>query len=187
MPRSSILALCLTWAAFLALSATALPLTPFATDDSFLADRDAKILARGEGWGGNQKATFFYQNNTPGACGKVHSDWDKVVALQTSAYAGGSNCGKKISVTRNGKTVTGTVADECPSEFREARMTTTQTEFTCGTVHPLTILRKWAALLRSLAPQTACEGTGHIDLSKGFFDDIATEEEGMVSVSWTMW
>ncbi|KAF8514345.1 Non-catalytic module family EXPN protein [Hysterangium stoloniferum] len=63
------------------------------------------------------KATFFLQNGVAGACGKVHRDNDHVVALETAAYAGGNNCGRTISITDTytGKSVTGVIADECPT------------------------------------------------------------------------
>ncbi|PWN53165.1 barwin-like endoglucanase, partial [Violaceomyces palustris] len=62
-------------------------------------------------------ATFFYQGGNAGACGTVHQDSDYVVALQSSMYAGGSRCGKKVKITRNdtGKSITATCADECPT------------------------------------------------------------------------
>ncbi|KIJ32815.1 hypothetical protein M422DRAFT_183951, partial [Sphaerobolus stellatus SS14] len=62
-------------------------------------------------------ATFFFQNGVAGACGTVHKDTDHVVALQTSQYANGVQCGRTITITDNatGKTAVGTVADECPT------------------------------------------------------------------------
>lgn len=61
--------------------------------------------------------TYFYQNNNPGACGIVHADTDRVVALDTVAYQNGANCGKTIMLINktNGKTTTAVVADECPT------------------------------------------------------------------------
>lgn len=61
--------------------------------------------------------TWFTQNGVAGACGKVHSDSDHVVALETSEYANGANCWRTISITdtKSGKSSTGLVADECPS------------------------------------------------------------------------
>ncbi|KAJ7449868.1 RlpA-like double-psi beta-barrel-protein domain-containing protein-containing protein [Mycena latifolia] len=61
--------------------------------------------------------TWFTQNGVAGACGTVHKDTDFVVALQTKMYANGAHCGKSIKVinTVNGKSVQGTVADECPT------------------------------------------------------------------------
>ncbi|PWN30168.1 hypothetical protein BDZ90DRAFT_225093 [Jaminaea rosea] len=95
-------------------------------------------------WNGRQMATFYMQGGNPGACGQFHSDSEHLVALYTPVYAGGSNCGKGITVERNGKRVHGFVADECPT----------------------------------------CEGPGHIDLSQGFFDAIASQEEGQVKIEW---
>ncbi|BGP12448.1 hypothetical protein JCM10213v2_000365 [Rhodosporidiobolus nylandii] len=60
-------------------------------------------------------ATYFYQNGVAGACGTVHSDSDYIIALQTSMYSGGSNCGRTVSINGNGKTITAKVADECPT------------------------------------------------------------------------
>jgi len=61
--------------------------------------------------------TYFTQNGVEGACGKVNPDSAIICALQTSLYAGGKNCGKQVEITntKNGKTVTVTVADECPT------------------------------------------------------------------------
>ncbi|GAA6047712.1 hypothetical protein JCM3770_001739 [Rhodotorula araucariae] len=63
------------------------------------------------------KATFFYQNGVAGACGTVHSDSDKVVALQSSMYGSGMYCGRSVEIknTANGQSVLATVADECPT------------------------------------------------------------------------
>jgi hypothetical protein len=64
-------------------------------------------------------ATFFYQNGVAGACGTVHSDSDKIVALDQSKYGDSGNaspyCGKTVSITGLGKTMTATVADDCPT------------------------------------------------------------------------
>lgn len=66
------------------------------------------------------KATFFYQGGAYGACGIIHQDSDKIVALEMSRYGGGSNnapdCGRQVEVTNvaNGKSVIATVADACP-------------------------------------------------------------------------
>ncbi|BGP28552.1 hypothetical protein JCM10296v2_000288 [Rhodotorula toruloides] len=63
------------------------------------------------------QATYFFQNGVAGACGSVHSDSDYIVAMDSRMYAGGSHCGQTVHITntKNGKTVTATVADECPS------------------------------------------------------------------------
>jgi len=62
-------------------------------------------------------ATFFYQNGVAGACGTINPESAVIAALQTETYAGGSNCGKQVEITRvsTGKTITVTVADECPT------------------------------------------------------------------------
>lgn len=66
---------------------------------------------------GKGQGTYFLQHNTAGACGKVHADSSTVVALDSRLYGGGKYCGKTIHITntKNGKTVTATVADECPT------------------------------------------------------------------------
>jgi hypothetical protein len=54
-----------------------------------------------------------------GACGWVNQPGDFIVALNSPQFAGGSNCGKKIVVTVNGKSAEATVADEvCAAPFR---------------------------------------------------------------------
>ncbi|GAA5828138.1 hypothetical protein JCM11251_002609 [Rhodosporidiobolus azoricus] len=60
-------------------------------------------------------ATYFYQNGNPGACGNYNSDSTYLVALQSSMYAGGSHCGKMITINRGGKSIQAKVQDECPS------------------------------------------------------------------------
>ncbi|KEP50967.1 rare lipoprotein A-like double-psi beta-barrel protein [Rhizoctonia solani 123E] len=66
-------------------------------------------------------ATYFYQNGVPGACGKVHSDNDYIVAVDFRQYGDlgktSDLCGKKLRITNksNGKTVDCTVADACPT------------------------------------------------------------------------
>ncbi|EJF65885.1 barwin-like endoglucanase [Dichomitus squalens LYAD-421 SS1] len=66
-------------------------------------------------------ATFFYQGGNAGACGQVHPDSAFIAALQTKRYGDlsqeSSNCGRKITATNtnNGKSVTVTVADACPT------------------------------------------------------------------------
>jgi hypothetical protein len=65
-------------------------------------------------------ATFFTQNGVAGACGKVHSDNDLICAIDQARYGNSGDvsslCGKQIEITAsNGKTVTVTVADDCPT------------------------------------------------------------------------
>jgi expansin (peptidoglycan-binding protein) len=67
------------------------------------------------------QATFFYQGGAAGACGQVHSDNDFICAMDKDLYGDMGNsapiCGKQVIITntQNGKTVTVTVADECPT------------------------------------------------------------------------
>lgn len=74
----------------------------------------------GGDWLTGGKATFFYQYGAYGACGKIHADSDKIVALQMARYGSGSNnapdCGRQVEIKNdaNGKTVVATVADACP-------------------------------------------------------------------------
>jgi len=66
-------------------------------------------------------ATFFYQNGVAGACGQVHSDSDYIAAIDQTRYgdsgAVSSLCGTQVIITNNnnGKTVTVTIADDCPT------------------------------------------------------------------------
>jgi len=66
-------------------------------------------------------ATFFFQNGNPGACGTVHSDSDFIAAIDQDRYGNSGNssplCGKQVQIinTNNGKTVTVTIADDCPT------------------------------------------------------------------------
>ncbi|KAF9013870.1 RlpA-like double-psi beta-barrel-protein domain-containing protein-containing protein [Cyathus striatus] len=96
-------------------------------------------------------ATFFYQNGVAGACGTVHKDTDLIAAIDADRYgntgARSSLCGKQVQITntKNGKSVTVTIADACPT----------------------------------------CENSNSIDLSKTAFERIATDEEGMVPITWS--
>ncbi|KGB78312.2 hypothetical protein CNBG_3874 [Cryptococcus deuterogattii R265] len=98
-------------------------------------------------------ATFYSQDGVAGACGTMHSDSDYVIAIDSNGwwqdYESNDNspyCGKQITLTNtnNGKSVTATVADVCPT----------------------------------------CETNNSLDLSIGAFNQIATEEEGMVPITW---
>ncbi|OCF43366.1 hypothetical protein I317_02805 [Kwoniella heveanensis CBS 569] len=67
-------------------------------------------------------ATYFYQGGNAGACGTVHSDSDKVIAIDSNGWwqdfsQPSQYCGKYITITNsnNGKTVTAMVADVCPT------------------------------------------------------------------------
>ncbi|GAA6010870.1 hypothetical protein JCM11491_004575 [Sporobolomyces phaffii] len=63
------------------------------------------------------QATWYTQGGNPGACGNYASDSDYVVALSSSMYGGGGNCGRYIKVTNtdSGASTTVKVADECPT------------------------------------------------------------------------
>ncbi|BGP21394.1 expansin family protein [Rhodotorula toruloides] len=60
------------------------------------------------------QATYFFQNGVAGACGSVHSDSDYIIAIDSAMWAGGAHCGQTVHITntKNGKSVTATVADE---------------------------------------------------------------------------
>lgn len=68
-------------------------------------------------------ATYFHQNGNAGACGDYHSDSEYGIAIDSNGYWGndfsqGSDlCGKVINIKNdnNGKTVTATVWDVCPT------------------------------------------------------------------------
>jgi len=61
------------------------------------------------------KATFFLQGGAAGACGKVHQDTDLVAAIDKGSFSN-ALCGKSVTITNvaNKKSVTATIADECP-------------------------------------------------------------------------
>ncbi|KAK4700653.1 hypothetical protein P7C70_g5590, partial [Phenoliferia sp. Uapishka_3] len=59
-------------------------------------------------------ATYFYQGGAAGACGNVNSDSAYIVAIDVAMWNGGAYCGKQVSITGNGNTITATVADQCP-------------------------------------------------------------------------
>ncbi|KAM0790920.1 hypothetical protein ACM66B_004227 [Microbotryomycetes sp. NB124-2] len=86
------------------------------------ADRKAREEAEaaknnGGGGGGNVirggYATYYLQNGNYG----IASDSDKVVALPSAVYQGGSNCGRQVRITRvsDGRSVVATVRDSCPT------------------------------------------------------------------------
>ncbi|KAI1756410.1 RlpA-like double-psi beta-barrel-protein domain-containing protein-containing protein [Xylaria castorea] len=54
----------------------------------------------------------YYQPGL-GACGETNSDSDAVVAMSPEQYTG--NCGKSITITKDGKTATAKVVDKCPA------------------------------------------------------------------------
>jgi hypothetical protein len=53
-------------------------------------------------------------NTGASACdGKFHSNRERVVALASGLFSGGSNCGKEVTISVNGKSCTAKVVDEC--------------------------------------------------------------------------
>lgn len=62
-------------------------------------------------------STWYTQNGNAGACGKVNPDSAHVIALYTSAYANGANCGRTVEIQNldDGTSTTAVVADMCPS------------------------------------------------------------------------
>ncbi|KAI1745103.1 RlpA-like double-psi beta-barrel-protein domain-containing protein-containing protein [Xylaria scruposa] len=67
------------------------------------------IAARSESYTGD---ITYYQPGL-GACGETNSDSDAVVAMSPAQYTG--NCGKSITITKDGKTAKAKVVDKCPS------------------------------------------------------------------------
>lgn len=66
-------------------------------------------------------ATYFLQDGTEGACGAVHPDSALIAAIDQDRYGNSdeksSLCGKQVKITNtsNQKTVTVTIADDCPT------------------------------------------------------------------------
>ncbi|KJA24893.1 hypothetical protein HYPSUDRAFT_453275 [Hypholoma sublateritium FD-334 SS-4] len=77
---------------------------------SFLLFLAGSVLANSSKSGG---ATWF--NTGLGACGAFSNNGDNIVALSPVDYAAGLHCFKKINVHHQGKTVTATIVDLCPS------------------------------------------------------------------------
>ncbi|GAA6064376.1 hypothetical protein JCM10212_000485 [Sporobolomyces blumeae] len=104
-------------------SSTTTPAASTTTSQAPLVEASASVStgsSSGGDWIEGGKATFFYQMGGYGACGKIHQDSDKIVALQIDRYGTSSNsnpdCGRQVEVKNdaNGKTVIATVADACP-------------------------------------------------------------------------
>jgi len=72
------------------------------------------------GGSGSYSGDITYYAVGLGSCGWDDAGLDKtdnIVAISSALYAdlGNGICGKKLSITANGKTITGTVRDKCPS------------------------------------------------------------------------
>ncbi|KAK0238307.1 RlpA-like double-psi beta-barrel-protein domain-containing protein-containing protein [Armillaria nabsnona] len=59
-------------------------------------------------------ATYYNPNGGLGACGTPLQNSDYIVALSTTQYAKGANCGKLIRVSYKGRSVDVTIRDLCP-------------------------------------------------------------------------
>ncbi|OCF71909.1 hypothetical protein I204_07172 [Kwoniella mangroviensis CBS 8886] len=73
------------------------------------------IEKRGQSYS-NSRATFY--DVGLGACGWYNSASDYIVAQNSAQYGSGypgPNCGRSISVSYGGKTISATIADECPT------------------------------------------------------------------------
>ncbi|MFD0338276.1 RlpA-like double-psi beta-barrel domain-containing protein [Streptomyces sp. NPDC127117] len=69
---------------------------------------------RPQGYSGT--ASFFSANGVPGACGQQIRDGDLVVALDYRMFGSGtSQCGRKVEITHNGRSITATVLDAAPT------------------------------------------------------------------------
>jgi len=80
--------------------------------------RAHKDLARAlsiERRGGGSGAPGTYYDDTTGevACGGFYHPHDMIVAMNSPDFAGGSACGKSITIQYQGKTAHATVVDEC--------------------------------------------------------------------------
>ncbi|KAI0027919.1 RlpA-like double-psi beta-barrel-protein domain-containing protein-containing protein, partial [Vararia minispora EC-137] len=60
--------------------------------------------------------TFYFQGGGIGSCGQANPDSALIVAVQAQRY-NPSLCGRTVQVTntQNGRSVTATVADRCPT------------------------------------------------------------------------
>jgi len=60
-------------------------------------------------------ATFFEQEGLAGECGVLHQDSDLIGAIDLARFSS-TLCGQQVLIvnTNNGKSVTITIADECP-------------------------------------------------------------------------
>lgn len=59
-------------------------------------------------------ARFTFYDAGLGACGKVNSNRDFIVAMNSAQFAGGAHCFQTITITVNGKSTSAQVTDECP-------------------------------------------------------------------------
>lgn len=69
-----------------------------------VVERDAEVTHTG-------RVTFFHPGL--GACGETNTDSDFIVALGHAEFDSGSFCGRRLTATFQGKSVTVTVVDRC--------------------------------------------------------------------------
>lgn len=95
-----------TWSSSAAASKTSSSTSSKATDDS----SSSSSSADGSTYTGI--ATWYTQNGNAGACGTVNPDSARIIALYTSAYANGDNCGRSVVIKNldDGTQTTATVA-----------------------------------------------------------------------------
>jgi hypothetical protein len=88
------------------------------------APKPTKSVGTGSGSGAVHKggfATYYLQGGNAGSCGQKHSDDELIVAIDHEQYGNINKvsplCGKKVHITntKNGKSVTATIADVCPT------------------------------------------------------------------------
>ncbi|KAI0509372.1 RlpA-like double-psi beta-barrel-protein domain-containing protein-containing protein [Xylaria bambusicola] len=78
-----------------------------------LANTSAAVTTEQRSAGQTFTGDITYYQPGLGACGETSSDSETVVALSPTEYDG--NCGKTITITKDGQTATAKVVDKCPS------------------------------------------------------------------------
>ncbi|TCD64649.1 hypothetical protein EIP91_003809 [Steccherinum ochraceum] len=100
-------------------SASSTQPAPTASDDGDCDEEPTSTAAPAPS--STHSATFFYQKGNQGACGHFNSDDALIAAMDKDRYGYDGNasplCGKQVEITntKNGKKVTVTVADDCPT------------------------------------------------------------------------
>lgn len=105
---------------------TQAPATTHAPSSTKVATSAEATTSASSGGGGGDvhtggHGTWYTQDGTTGACGIKHGDYDLIVAPDYRTYGDINSvsplCGKQVRITNtdNGKSVTATIADVCPS------------------------------------------------------------------------
>ena len=106
------------------------------------------------------------QNGNAGACGKVNPDSAHVIALYTSAYANGANCGRTVEIQNldDGTSTTAVVAGEWTHRD----------------------VQRFTRLIGPSDMCPSCGGPGDIDLSVGTFSAIDPQYQthGVRNIKW---